>query len=574
MKILKKIFKRSFFAKIARRGEISEAIQALTIWELLGVTVATLILSICAFTLTARIIKQQTNLFPAYGGSLNEGVVGEPNLFNPLLSVRDEDQEIVSLVFAGILRKDGTNYINDLAEKVTTSKDGKNITVKLKPDLKFQNGDELNADDVVFTISMIKDPKVKSPLKVLWDSVNVTKKDDLTISFSLKQSYGFFDDMLTVGIISEDIFKNHPREEFTTLKEHQKPVGAGPYKLVSSKTSKDKIVKIKLKHFKKYKPSAFIKNISITYFEDESSLVKAFNRGDVNIASGVSPESTKKESENIISSELNRTFAIFINRKNITYSPKTIAALNLLIPRELIVSDALMGLGKPIYTPYPLNESGTEISVKDRVEKALKLLEAEGWKHLSDGSYAKSDKSGQQTLNVSITSPDTDELRNVGDKITTAFREVGIETNITYINPSVFAEEVIRSREFDFVLFGQVLHTPADLYAFWHSSQKNDPGLNIGSYSNKTVDTKLEELLKETDIDKQNKLISEINNLIKNDTGAMFIFAPKYIMLTDSKASINLPNKISYSKDRYQKIQLWYVEKERILKFFNQKTNQ
>jgi ABC-type transport system substrate-binding protein len=375
--------------------------------------------------------------------------------------------------------------------------------------------------------------------------------------------------MLTVGIISEDIFKNKPREEFPTLKEHQKPIGAGPYKISSIKTSDDKITKVSLKRFKKYSPKAYIKNIKITYYQDEDSLLKAFKRGDVNIASGVSPKSTEKESDAVITSQLNRTFAIFINRANVNYSPKTIEALNNLIPRELIVKQALNSLGKTIYTPYPTHDTETELAIKDRVDKALALLEADGWKHVGDGSYVKGDKSGGQTLSVSIKSPDTEELRDVGDIITTAFREVGINTEITYINPSIFTEDVIRKRDFDLVLFGQVLHTPADLYAFWHSSQKNDPGLNIGSYSNKNVDSKLESLLKETDTEKQNKLIIDINNLIKNDTGALFIFSPKYIILSDKKADMLMPEKMSYSKDRYQNIYKWSIEKERILKFLN-----
>ncbi len=560
MKKLKKIF-----AKFARPGEISEALQALTFWELFGVIISTIIIFICAISMTYQIIKKQSVVIPSFGGTLKEGIVGEPNIFNPLLSVRDEDQEIVSLVFAGLMHKENGIYVNDLAEDISKSKDGKTVTVKIKPNLKFQNGDILNADDVVFTISIIKDPKAKSPLKVLWDSVSVSKKDNLTVVFNLKQPYGFFDDMLTVGIISEDIFKNKPREEFPTLKEHQKPVGAGPYKVSSIKTSNDKITKVNLKRFKKYSPSAYIKNIEISYYADEDSLVKAFRRGDVNIASGVSPKSTDKELDSAITSQLNRTFAIFINRSNVNYSPKTIEALNNLIPRELVARQALSGLGKTIYTPYPTHDTETELTIKDRVDKALALLEADGWKHVSDGTYAK----GQQTLSVSIKSPDTEELRNVGDIITTAFREVGIETDMTYINPSIFTEEIIRKRDFDFVLFGQVLHTPADLYAFWHSSQKNDPGLNIGSYSNKTVDSKLESLLKETNTENQNKLISDINNLIKNDTGALFVFSPKYIILSDKKADILMPEEMSYSKDRYQYIHKWSIEQERILKFLN-----
>jgi hypothetical protein len=72
--------------------------------------------------MTYQIIKKQSVVTPSFGGTLKEGLVGEPNIFNPLLSVRDEDQEIVSLVFAGLMRKENNIYINDLAENISKSK--------------------------------------------------------------------------------------------------------------------------------------------------------------------------------------------------------------------------------------------------------------------------------------------------------------------------------------------------------------------------------------------------------------------------------------------------------------------
>src|SRR5574343_158963 len=566
MKKLKKIFRRSFFGKLARPGEIREAFQVLHFWELVFVIASFIVLLCSTFIMTRTIINKTTVTFPSYGGTIEEGVVGKPNIFNPLLAVRDEDRDVVSLIFSGLTRKDGDIYANDLASEVTKSKDCKTVTVKLKPDLKFHNGDELTADDVVFTISLIKDPRVKSPLKVLWDSVGVAKKDDLTIVFNLKQSYGSFEDMLTVGILSEDVFKQTPREEFPVLKEHEKPVGAGPYKLVSTKTKDDQIKSVYLKRFNRYSIKPFIKKIKISYYEDESDLIKAFNRGDIDLASGVSASSTEKQ-DRVFSSSLNRSFAIFVNRSRVSYDQKTTEALSLLIPREQIVSESLLDYADPLYAPYPTQKAKEGMPIKDRVERALSLIEQSGWKHSEDGTYSKNEGSGTKILNVSIISPDTKELRAVGSKIVEAYRDVGIDTSITYINHSVFTEEVIRPREFDFVLFGQVLHTPSDLYAFWHSSQKNDPGLNIGGYTNKIIDTKLENLLREGDPLRQKISIDEINGLVRNDVGALFIFSPKYIILSNKKATLVLPDTMSRPEDRYQNVFKWSVEKEKVFEF-------
>ena len=565
MKKLKKLFRRSF-DKVARPGELKEAFQALKFWELVMVVFVFIIILISVFTMTSKLIKETTVEYASYGGTLKEGVVGDVNIINPLLAVRDEDRDIVSLVFSGLTRKDGDTYVNDLASEVIRSADGKTFTVKIKPDLEFHNGDTLNADDILFTISLIKDPRVKSPLKVLWDSVNVTKQDELTVVFNLKQPYGFFEDMLTVGILSEDIFKEISREEFPTLKEHQNPIGAGPFRFVNKNTKDNKTKSITLKSFKKYEQRPFINKLRIKFYDDEDALVKDFRKGRLDIASGVSAENSQNESK-VFSTNLNRTFAIFVNRSRNSYDPKTIEALSLIIPREKIVEESLFGYGETLYGPYSTQDVNNGPELKERVEKALGLIEQSGWKHSEDGTYAKTENGSTRLLSVSITSPDTKELRSIGSKIVEAYRDVGIQTNITYINPNIFTEEIIRSRNFDFVLFGQVIHTPANLYAFWHSSQRNDPGLNISGYSNKSVDTKLESILRENNLDKQKTIIDQVNTAIRNDMGALFIFSPKYIILSKDNIDLDLPETISRPEDRYQKIMSWYLEKERVFKF-------
>jgi hypothetical protein len=50
------------------------------------------------------------------------------------------------------------------------------------------------------------------------------------------------------------------------------------------------------------------------------------------------------------------------------------------------------------------------------------------------------------------------------------------------------SQNVIRPRKYDALLFGEVIGRELDLFAFWHSSQRNDPGLNIALYANSTAD--------------------------------------------------------------------------------------
>ncbi|MCX6747780.1 MAG: ABC transporter substrate-binding protein [Candidatus Nomurabacteria bacterium] len=138
---------------------------------------------------------------PMAGGSINEGIVGTPRFINPVLASSDADKDLVSLVYGGLMRKDKNgNLIPDLAEKVDISKDGLTYTFTLKDEIFFHDNTPVTADDVLFTISKIKDEVLKSPLKANWDGVSVEKIDLKTIKFTLKQPYTSFLENVILGI--------------------------------------------------------------------------------------------------------------------------------------------------------------------------------------------------------------------------------------------------------------------------------------------------------------------------------------------------------------------------------------
>ena len=103
---------------------------------------------------------------PMDGGSITEGIVGTPRFINPVLAFSDADQDLVSLIYSGLMRKsiNGT-LIPDLAEKYEGSKDGLIYTFTLKNKIYFHDKKPITADDVIFTINKIKDPTIKSPKK-------------------------------------------------------------------------------------------------------------------------------------------------------------------------------------------------------------------------------------------------------------------------------------------------------------------------------------------------------------------------------------------------------------------------
>src|SRR3989338_8053350 len=156
------------------------------------------------FALSGALILWQVNDFylvevPTRGGTLTEGVVGNPRFINPVLALSEADKNLVALVYSGLVRLTPSGEIeNDLAEEVSISKDRLTYTIKIRSDARFHDGTPVTADDVIFTISKITDPIIKSPRRGNWDGVTVEQVDDQTVSFSLKQAYTPFVYNLTI----------------------------------------------------------------------------------------------------------------------------------------------------------------------------------------------------------------------------------------------------------------------------------------------------------------------------------------------------------------------------------------
>src|SRR5947199_6219994 len=92
----------------------------------------------------------------AVGDTYVEAMVGAPRFVNPLLAASDTDSDLAHLIFSGLTRVDATgNLVPDLASSYSVSQDSKVYTFTLKPNLRWQDGEPLTADDVYFTLSTL-----------------------------------------------------------------------------------------------------------------------------------------------------------------------------------------------------------------------------------------------------------------------------------------------------------------------------------------------------------------------------------------------------------------------------------
>ncbi len=514
-----------------------------------------------------------TKEIPKIGGEYVEGIVGQPMYINPLLSQTSEaDADIAQLVYSGLFTYDNEGKaVPDLAQSYEVSEDKKIYTVHLRQDVIWHDGQPFSAEDVYFTVTALLDPMYKSPLRQNWQGVVVSIVDQKTIQFELKNPYAGFLDNLTLGILPKHVWENIASEKFALADYNLRPIGTGPYMFSDfQKDSNGTILTYKLVADKKnYFGEAYISRMTFNFYEDEETLLAAFNKKEVMGMSSISParlgEIKNKKSTALHELVIPRYFSLFFNQlKNEALAENSVRkALAISVSRKEIIDAVLFGKALPAYGPLLSNMKEYRDPgnlTENRLEEANKILDDAGWQKGEDGIRKKSNT----RLKFEIVTTDWSELAKTADILKKQWEKIGAEVEVKMLTISDLQQNYIRPREYDALLFGQAISFNPDLYPYWHSSQKRDPGLNLAMFDNSDADGLLENVRQELDEAKRIEGYQKIQELIANENPAIFLYSPTYLYPVNSSLKGNEMRNITVSSQRFSDVREWYVKTKRI----------
>ena len=174
-----------------------------------------------------------------------------------------------------------------------------------------------------------------------------------------------------------------------------------------------------------------------------------------------------------------------------------------------------------------------------------------------------------EPLRFSISTSNVPELKAVAAILKKTWEEVGAEIDIKIFETGNLNQNIIRPREYDALLFGEVIGRELDLFAFWHSSQRNDPGLNIALYANITADGLLEEGRVLLDKDMRDQIYLEFEKEIKKDIPAIFLYSPDFIYIPSQQVKGISLGSITTSGDRFLNVHNWYIRTNKVWGIFS-----
>jgi peptide/nickel transport system substrate-binding protein len=524
---------------------------------------------------------------PKSGGTLKEGIIGVPRFINPLFAISDADRDLTGLIYSGLLRADGKGGLTpDLAEKYEISDDGLFYTFTLRDNLVWPDKKPLTSDDVVFTIQLAKNPVLKSSQRASWEGVDIEKIDDRTVRFSLKHPYAPFIENMTLGILPEHIWSEIPPEQMSLADFNINSIGSGPYEILKiAKDSSGIIQSYTLspnKNFVLDKPH--IANLILRFYSSEKKMIAAYENGEIDSMGGVSPQNIVKIKDGAAELKellLPRVFAVFFNQSNapIFVNKEVRQALDLAVDKKKIVEEVLQNFGSVLNYPLPPGSLGalenqeattTQISYEDNLAEARKTLENNGWKfNEQDKIYEKTDKKKNTTrLEFDLSTSDAPELVEAAELLKQMWADLGARINVKIFEIGDFNQNVIRPRKYDALLFGTMMGRDPDPFAFWHSSQRNDPGLNIALYTNISADKLLEEARTISDAEKRKEIYQLFQKQVEKDIPAIFLYSPKYIYLVPKSLKGADTDTITIPSERFSQINNWYLETEKVWKIF------
>ncbi len=515
-------------------------------------------------TLTILNLARATVTIPAQGGEYTEGFVGQPAYINPVLASTDIDRSLVRILFSNI---------PSLASKMELGGDNRTWDIRLKENLFWNDREKLTSDDVLFTIQKIQDPESRSPLALSWQGISARRVSELELIIELPSPYAFFDQTLdNLYILPKHLFADIPLSNWRLSDYNLKAVGSGSYQFLSYQQQSDGFIdRYELRAEKTSSENPRISLITLQFFRNFNEALQAFNLGYIDGLGGVEPSALAsiQRPYTLYAFSTPSYYAVFLNgMRNETFKdPIVRTVLSRAIDRKTLIAQALKGYGTPREGPLIPEEISTSLRSTSSTANLINALEADGWlTSTSTDARVKVQGKSSSTLTATLLVPQVPFLVTTAEMLRDAWQQLGFMITLQPASPNDILSSAIYNRDYEMLLFGNVLNPPEDLFPFWHSSQRFYPGFNIGLYNNKKADVLAESIREEMDPTKRGVKLQTLSSLITSDAPAIFLYSPQYLFISEKNLGGVDPRPIANPAERFLNVASWYVKTARVLK--------
>lgn len=553
---------RHFFTRLSRLTKVRRFMAA---WLLLFVLI------IGGVLYQARSLGQfYLQPTPTDGGVFTEGVLGSFRNANPLYASGSADSSVERLVFSGLFRFDqNNNLVGELAEGWQLDARETTYTVTLKENLRWHDGELLQADDVVFTYNMIQNQDAKSPLATSWQGIKVVEVNPSTVRFTLPSILSAFPYSLTNGIVPKHVLKDVPPSQLRAIAFNaNSPIGSGPFKWeaievieTSDNTREQRIALVANNDYVGGRPK--LDRFIIRTFADEQKLVQAFEKREIVAAAGLSVASDAMKSDTNV-----QTYNIPLTSQVMVFFKSSSEIMgNVSIRRALAyglnVPSILEGLGRPVLpsdAPLLKTQVGYDKSVVQKtndIATANKLLDEAGWVRGKDGIRTKD----KRPLSFMLTTQANSTYDYIAKSLKDQWRALGVDVKVLPLQDSEL-QQALSVHNYDALLYGISLGADPDVFAYWHSSQadiRSASRLNFAEYRSPVADQSLEGGRTRSDDVVRSIKYRPFLDAWRQDVPAVALYQPRYLYVFREPLFGFAPSEMNAGADRLNNVVDWRV---------------
>lgn len=456
-----------------------------------------------------------------------------------------EAETVIRNMFDGLVTRDTRSGVHLELAAAMNWLDDTTLEVQLRQGVLFHNGEEMTADDVVYTFNrIIQENAIEhpephtSPRKGLIAPLEAVEKvDDYTVHFTFS---GVWPPAMQL-MVHQQIVPQGYLEEVGTEGFVAQPIGAGPFQFIEGQLD-DQIVMERFADYWGGAPdlepvrAACVDRAIFRVIPEASTRVAALLAGEVDIIQAVPADliDTLTQAEGIQVKTAPGTQPKWIEL-NVTAPPfddvNVRQAMNYAIDKDLII-EAVYG-GRAVPLPGPLspynnfvNESLTPYPYDP--DRALELLTEAGWSD-SDGDGIL-DKDGQP---LTFTIDTLEEWRPLAEAVAGMYREIGIDASVRFWEYSVISPQLLAcERQAYLDDWGDSAFDPVGHFeAKWHTWLEGQPygRGNFSCYSNERVDELIQAGETEADEASRQELYDEAQQLIYDEAPAVFLILPEEV---------------------------------------------
>lgn len=483
---------------------------------------------------------------PIPGGTLVVGLGKEPGNPNPFIQTQSTTQFVREASYESLLtRDDDSRIVPNLAEKYEVSAGGAVFTLQLRRGVKFHNGQEMKADDVLWCASHVRDPKNGAfGQNMITDVKTVEKIDDYTVRMSLaKPAVSFLSYLANIQMLPI-VPANSLQPGQIKLEKNAFVPGTGPFRLEQFQPG----FGMSVKKFPEYwgKP-AYLDQITFRPITDGANRFNALRTGDVQMADRLSTLDAARVKKGeikgvrVIDEPMGGFQHLLVNYDNpLLQKIEMRRALLYATDKQRLIDEAFFGAG----TRTDLMEDPQSIWYKaanlkphkQDLAKAKTLLKTAGYK-------------GQELVLIG---------RNSAVQFLESYQrmlgEAGIKVKLELLEAGVMKERAGSGKYDLWVAGGDYTDDPVMTLVPYYYTNK----VEKGRYSSTKADRLLDNLNTEFDQKKRLKLYKELASTLQNDVADIpLFFEVRYIGMSEKVHGYGPPPGYSYGESGDYFKQVW-----------------